>query len=176
MAFKQQSVIGTKFILKGGKEVNLSDKNNDSGFKPMIYLRSYVDKINLQHKGMRQVIAVDWEETFKQQLEAGNTGWKDQVLEDKTDEAYDLKMDMNFPTSESYTIASRKPKYKGEFNDYLLIVEKDIETLKSLEDADNEDDNELKELKAKAKELGIVLKGKQTIASITKKIEDLPQD
>tara|TARA_R110002020_G_scaffold40164_3_gene118920 strand:+ start:5245 stop:5769 length:525 start_codon:yes stop_codon:yes gene_type:complete len=174
MGFKKQSVVGSKFSLKGSKTVSLNDKAHDADFENRIYLGSYVDKINRQHKNMRQVIVVDWEETAKRQLEAGNTTWKSDILESKEDEAYDLKMEMNFPTVESYTIASSKPKYNGQINDYLLIVERDIEIIKSIElVSDNE---ELETLKAKAKELGITLKGKQTVASIQKKIDDFNQD
>ena len=47
-----------------------------------------------------------------------------------------------------------------------------IKDLNSYSDSSNEEDDLLAQKKAEAKELGIVVKGKQTVESIQKKIDE----
>jgi hypothetical protein len=118
-----------------GKSKNITYKSLDGEaiLKDRIFGLQDTMKRNADYKNKRRWISIKWEETAKLQLEAGNLDWVDYVLAEKKLEAKQLKRAINFPVKDDYREALEEGEQLEGYNDYIVVVENEIETLEGIE-------------------------------------------
>lgn len=163
---KKDTVIGTLYGL---------DKNNTFPTKQMgkkrscmQYHLSYINKVNKDYFSRKEVIVIDWEKS----IENHDKDWFDYIfplietnvlkyrreVTGNIDEGYSEMVDKNIIDNPDY---------------YLVFLENQLyDLLRFKGEKTTNTNSELDDLKAKAKELGITLKGRQTAEGIQAKINE----
>ena len=131
--FKKIAVLADVYEMGKGKSVNINEKVGEPVLQNRIYGLLDANKRNSDFKNKRRWIEIKWLETAKLQLEAGNLDWLDWVLEEKNLECKSLKRAIGFPVKDSYNEALDDGEELKKKNDYISIVEDQIELLEGIE-------------------------------------------
>lgn len=147
------SIVGSLYKVKGGREVSLNDLNHEPEILKRVYDINYVVKLNSGYQGTRKFIKIDFAETLKMQKENGNKQsfdlFKKNILELKKKELYRLKKSIGFSTKDSYSEAVEMGEESGaKGRDYIIAVENELE---DLEEALKSFEGETKEEEPKRK-------------------------
>ena len=133
MGFKKEAVLCDVYEMGKGRSVKASEKVGDAILTDRIFSLEVVNKKNSDYKNKRRWIEVKWEETALKQLEAGNLDWLEYASDIKKLEAKQLKRNIGFPIKDSYIEALEDGEELKQYNDYIEIVENEIEILKGIE-------------------------------------------
>jgi hypothetical protein len=131
--FKKIAVLVDVYRMSLGQNVNVGAITGEPVTKDRIYGLTVASKANANYKGTRKWIGIKWLETAKLQLEAGNLDWLDWVLEEKRLECKMLKRAIDFSVKEDYREAVADGEKLKKYNDYIGIVEGEIELLEGIE-------------------------------------------
>lgn len=142
MAFKKIAVLCDVYEMGKSKNITYKSLDGDAILKDRIFGLHDTMKRNSNYKDKRRWISIKWEETAKLQLEAGNLDWVEYATSEKELECKTLKRKIKFPVKDSYTEALEEGEELDAYNDYIVVVESEIEILKGIE------------FKPKAEELG----------------------
>lgn len=162
----------------------LEDKSDGIKFTNKLYNLTYTDTLNSNFKLTRVKITVDWAKTAKYYKEKVKNydEWVSYILVRKENECAELKYNIDFSESENYTSAVNKGRGLKKTDDYILIVEAQIEEIKLLslvddidyEDVDTENEHK-KELRSEIKSLGGKSQGLKTVEKLKEKLEGLKE-
>ena len=133
MGFKKVAVLADVFEMGKSKNITVKSLDGDAILTDRIFSLADASKRNSDYKNKRRWVSIKWEETALLQLEAGNLDWLDYVLEEKELECKALKRKIKFPVKDSYTDAINEGEQLDGYNDYIEVVEAEIETIKSIE-------------------------------------------
>lgn len=176
MGFKKIAVLCDVYEMSKGKQISVKDRTGDAILKDRIFGLLDANKRNANYKDKRRWIDIKWQETAVLQLEAGNLDWVDYVLEQKKLECKALKRKIKFPVKDSYTEALEDGEELEKYNDYIEVVEAQIELIESIEFKPKVEEpvDDLSDLKAIIKDEDLKLKVAKTEArdSVVKRIEE----
>lgn len=174
------SVIASCYKQKSSSNRSLDDVSDATRFKDKLYPDiNRVNKVNNGFNDTRTQILIDWKKTLDYQIKVGNGDeWIEYILDQKTIECEDLKFEIGFPTTESYTKRVDSGRGPIKKNEYIKMVEKQIEDIKSLSVSIKEEDTfeglTIKEVKSliKSEELGIRATKEDTAETLMIKVEE----
>ena len=179
--FKKIAVIGDVYEMSKGKNVSVMEKVGKPLFKDRIFGLHAANKQNNEYKNKRRFIEINWLETAKLQLDAGNDDWLDYVIEEKKHELKNLKRSIKFPVKDSYKEALQDGEELDMKNDYIEVVEDQLELLEGMEfvptkqiEPVKDNPESIDDLKAiiKAEGLGIRVGKEDTFESVEAKVKE----
>lgn len=178
---KLEMVVGTEYRQPSSKQNTVGKADAGLRFKEKLYNLERVNLKNSKFKDTKTSIFIDWVGTLAYYVEKVGKGseWLDYILGRKETECEDLKFDIGFSTSESYTQAVDKGRAIKKPNDYIITVEKQIKDIKDLkivkEVVEPTDEELISELKTIIKEegLGIRVSKEDTYEDVLGKIADV---
>lgn len=130
---KEIAVLCDVYEMSKSSNVRVNDKAGDPILIDRLFGLLDANKRNADYKNKRRWIEIKWLETAQLQLEAGNIGWLDYVLSEKKLECKALKRAIDFPVKDSYNEALDDGEDLKGYNDYISVVENQIETLEGIE-------------------------------------------
>jgi len=133
MGFKKEAVICDVYEMGKSKKINYKSLDGDAIITNRIFSLLDSMKRNSNYKDKRRWLDIKWEETAKLQLEAGNLDWVEYVLAEKKLECKSLKRAIDFPIKDSYIEALQDGEDLKGYNDYIVVVEKEIELIEGIE-------------------------------------------
>jgi hypothetical protein len=131
--FKVVAVLCDVYEMSKSKSITHKSLDGEPIFVDRIFGLADTMKRNANYKDKRRWIAIKWEETAKLQLEAGNFDWIEYVLEEKRLECKKLKRAIGFPVKDSYIEALEDGEELKRYNDYISVVEDEIEIISGIE-------------------------------------------
>lgn len=175
---KLEMVFGTEYRQPSSKQNTVGKADAGLRFKEKLYNLERVNLKNSKFKDTKTSIFIDFEVTLAYYTDKVGKGteWLEYILQRKETECEDLKFDIGFNTSESYTKAVDKGRAIKNPNDYIITVEAQIEEIKALDIVKDvvESVDDLSDLKAIIKDEDLKLKVAKTDTreSVEKRIED----
>ena len=175
---KLEMVIGTEYRQPSSKQNTVGKADAGLRFKAKLYNLERVNLKNSKFKDTKTSIFIDWDATLAYYVDKVGRGaeWLEYILDRKETECEDLKFDIGFNTSDSYTKALDKGRAIKKPNDYIIKVEEQIEDIKALEIVKEvvEPIDDLSDLKAiiKDEELKLKVAKTDTRESVEKRIEE----
>jgi len=179
--FKKISVLTNIYEMSKSSSLGVNDKVGEPVLTDRIFGLADANKRNADYKNKRRWIEIDWIKTAQLQLEAGNTDWLEYVLGEKELECKALKRLIKFPVKDSYNEALDDGEELEAYNDYISVVENQIDVIKGIEfkpkpielDETNNDET-IENLKAIIKDegLGIRVSKEDTFGIVLAKIEE----
>ena len=132
---KLEMVIGTEYRQPSSKQNTVGKADAGLRFKAKLYNLERVNLKNSKFKDTKTSIFIDWDATLAYYVDKVGRGaeWLEYILDRKETECEDLKFDIGFNTSDSYTKALDKGRAIKKPNDYIIKVEEQIEEIKALE-------------------------------------------
>lgn len=131
--FKKIAVLADVYEMSKGKNVSVMEKVGKPLFENRIFGLHEANKKNNEYKNKRRFVEINWLETAKLQLDAGNDDWLDYVIEEKKHELKTLKRAIKFPVKDSYKEALAEGEDLDMKNDYIEVVEDQLELLENME-------------------------------------------
>jgi hypothetical protein len=133
MAFKKEAVLCDVYEMGKSKKITYKSLDGDAIITNRIFGLLDSMKRNSNYKDKRRWLDIKWEETAKLQLEAGNLDWVEYVLAEKKLECKSLKRAIGFPIKDSYIEALEDGEELKSYNDYIVVVENEIELIEGIE-------------------------------------------
>ena len=127
------AVMTNVYEMGKGTTVKAKEITGEPILKDRIFGLLDANKRNADYKNKRRWIDIDWIKTAELQMNAGNLGWLDYVLEEKKLECKILKRAIKFPVKDSYKEALQDGEELEKYNDYITIVEDQIEIIEGIE-------------------------------------------
>ena len=131
--FKKIAVLCDVYEMGKSKKITYKSLDGDAIMTDRIFGLLDTMKRNANYKDKRRWISIKWEETAKLQLEAGNLDWVEYAREEKKLECKALKRAIQFPVKDSYIEALNDGEELKAYNDYIEVVENEIEILEGIE-------------------------------------------
>ncbi len=181
MAFKKIAVLVDVYEMNKGKQIKVGDKVGDPILKDRIFGLLDANKRNSDFKNKRRWLEIKWNETAILQLEAGNLDWVEYALTEKELECKVLKRAIKFPVKDSYTEALEDGEQLEKYNDYIEVVEAQIEVIKGIEfkpkEIESSDEKDAKaELRLGITKLGGKSQGLKTIEKLQERLDSLKKE
>jgi len=133
MGFKKISVIADVYEMSKSKSITPKSLDGDAILLDRIFTLADASKRNSNYKDKRRWVKINWEKTALLQLEAGNLDWVEYALSEKELECKSLKRAIKFPVKDSYNEALAEGEKLEGYNDYISVVENEIELIKGIE-------------------------------------------
>ena len=133
MGFKKEAVLVDVFEMGKSKNITTKSLDGKAVLENRIFGLRDTMKRNASYKDKRRWLHIKWEETAKLQLEANNLDWLDYVISEKQLECKNLKRSIEFPVKDDYREAIQDGEKLKAYNDYITVVEAEIELLKGMD-------------------------------------------
>ena len=156
--FKKIAVLTDVYEMSKSSSIKVNDRSGDPILTNRIFSLADANKRNSDYRNKRRWVEIKWKETAVLQLEAGNLDWIEYALEEKRLECKILKRAIKFPVKDSYTEALNDNEVLEKYNDYIEVVEAQIELIEGIEFKTSEVDPEegmMDELRAAIKKEGL---------------------
>lgn len=166
---KPISLVGEMYRLdiQGGK--HSFTRKSIPEYKNRIYSAYYVIQQNEQLEKNGQVIDVDVEQTFKL-FESKRSGNMEKLLDNLKEESENQKILINLGEGIDYKKALQRGNV--DYKPVILWLDETIAKIEDFLSNKGTKNTELEELKEEAKDLGLIVKGRQTVDGLKSKIEE----
>ena len=131
--FKKIAVLTDVYEMSKSSSIKVNDRSGDPILTNRIFSLADANKRNSDYRNKRRWVEIKWKETAVLQLEAGNLDWMEYALEEKRLECKILKRAIKFPVKDSYTEALNDNEVLEKYNDYIEVVEAQIELIEGIE-------------------------------------------
>lgn len=166
---KKDTLIGSLYSLP--KDDPIPSAKGVKKSEDKSYHISYIDKVNKDHASRREYIEINWDKS----IELHSKEWLEYIYDVIKKKVYVLRERVKGGDMDrSHIRRVEEGIISGVDVDHNLIeLEKSMNYLEiKKEEIEKQDDSELEELKKEAKELGLDIKGRVTVKSLSAKIEE----
>ena len=133
MSFKKEAILCDVYEMGKGSSVNVGETVGKAIFTNRIFGLDAINKINSDYFNKRRWVEIKWEETAKIQEDNNQLNeWVAYMLAEKKFECKKLKRDIKFPVKDSYLEALEYGEELIAYNDYIEVVEKQIEIIEGI--------------------------------------------